>query len=690
MARETKTKMKTTAKIRPAADFEAITVPLGRLERHVRNVRAGRSGEDAAVARLAANIREIGLLQPLLVSPLDAGRYGVLAGGRRLAALERLAADRTAKGFGPRMEVACRLVPGEARLTALSLSENELHLPMDALERHEAFAALGVRDGLGIPEIARVFGVTERLVRETLRIGLVAPEIRAAHRAGQVSLETLRAFAGHPDPAVQADIHASLARGGTGEVSPWRVRQALQERGVRRGDGLGAFVLEGYLAEGGPVAANLLEEDSVLEDVGLVHRVLASRLGDMAEEARVRLGLAWAEPCIDPDWSALSAYGRVHPKPVDPEGVAVARVAALRAEMAQVTEEMDGLAEDTVDDATDRAWQALDARREEIGEEIGALTTAFSPLDAGLAGVLAIWQHGAVRLETGLVRPEEMPPVAVGEDAPEGSEDGVPALPRKLREDFAALRTRAVGLALARDPARARLYADWLIVKGVLGDGRGGASTLAARPGTERPALTAAQRRGVEAGEVTEEDCLSELERVIAAHDAALPACPLGERDAVAFAAFAALAPEERDRLVARAAAFTLEPTPARDAHAAWRDPARVIVEAAVLPDIRAVWTPGADVFGRLTKPRLLAVLGGDLGLAREAAMLGASKKSEIVARLAALFADPPETLSPEARAAVAAWCPPGMRTVADEEGHADAGEEAGDMDTVPEDAGAA
>lgn len=45
-----------------------------------------------------------------------------------------------------------------------------------------------------------------------------------------------------------------------------------------------------YEARGGAVAADLLEEHSVLEDAALVETILLEKLGAAAEEARTRLG----------------------------------------------------------------------------------------------------------------------------------------------------------------------------------------------------------------------------------------------------------------------------------------------------------------------------------------------------------------------------------------------------------------
>ena len=80
--------------------LKPISVAIGDLVAHPANVR-NRSPESYAsenIAHLKASIAVLGLLQPLLVQKID-GKFGVLAGGRRHAALLELVADKTAKGF---------------------------------------------------------------------------------------------------------------------------------------------------------------------------------------------------------------------------------------------------------------------------------------------------------------------------------------------------------------------------------------------------------------------------------------------------------------------------------------------------------------------------------------------------------------------------------------------------------------
>ena len=92
---------------------------LDQLEIHPQNVRAGTAYDEDGLTALAANIQAFGLLQPLVVQALETkGRYGVVAGGRRLAALKRLAEA----GTGGLDKMPCRVLPKGAAVTPASLS----------------------------------------------------------------------------------------------------------------------------------------------------------------------------------------------------------------------------------------------------------------------------------------------------------------------------------------------------------------------------------------------------------------------------------------------------------------------------------------------------------------------------------------------------------------------------------------
>ncbi|EFA5067134.1 ParB N-terminal domain-containing protein, partial [Escherichia coli] len=72
------------------AQTEEVSVPLDSLIKSPLNVRTVPYSAES-VSELADSIKGVGLLQNLVVHALPGDRYGVAAGGRRLAALNMLA-----------------------------------------------------------------------------------------------------------------------------------------------------------------------------------------------------------------------------------------------------------------------------------------------------------------------------------------------------------------------------------------------------------------------------------------------------------------------------------------------------------------------------------------------------------------------------------------------------------------------
>ena len=646
--------------------FETREIALKSLVLHPDNVRAGSGsgygGEQ--IAPLAANIAECGLLQPLLVAPLPEAEgkevWGVLAGGRRLAALQKLAADKEAKGFTTSMKIACRIVPeSEGAPVTLSFSENALQLPMDALDRFEAFAAMRDKDGADVTTIARRFAITERAVKEALRLGSIHPDIRQAHREKRLSLDALKAFNGHPDPVVQLEAFEALTEQTT-SMSDWQVRRYFDGRYVRVGDALGQLVYERYKAKGGAISADLIEEDSVLSNRALVDTLLTEILSDAAEARREALGLAWSDYLIQPDWSLTSSYGRVYREPVELEGAAQvqADAMALRMEEIEATfdEEGDGDAQD-----------ALQAEYDRLSEALDELTTGYSAINAGIGGVLAIWNGRSIALNEGMVRPEDMPSTTKAQSGGRAAESGSgdeAALPQdiwsdKLRADMGHIRTRAIGLALAQSPELARDYAEFTLIRSILKpySSYGLGNTIKADAGARGP------DEPVDSLKVIEE-AFGTLQNQFTLDWVEMEA-------ADSFAAFRGLTVEDRAGLLAFVVAQTLTPCLAGKAVGSIRQ----LVEAEALPNIRDAWTPDAAFFSRLTKPALMTILKTDLAMPFQADAYEKSKKSELVEYLAGLFAAPFATLTEEQRGRVMSWAPKAMRTF-DEDTAADPGSE--------------
>ena len=629
--------------------FKPTTVAIGDLVAHPANVRSNSPETYASenIANLKASIAVLGLLQPLLVQKIDS-KFGVLAGGRRHAALLELVADKTAKGFTNRTKIDCRLVPDDCDVTtALSLAENITQAPMNAIDEFEAFARMMEVDGQTPETIAKTFGTTVAAVKGRLRYGLIHPDIRAAARAKSITLDTMKAFADHPSQEVQSEVFEALTKEDN-HVQAHTVRNALKSRGVQVSDDIGAFVRKDYEARGGAIAADLLDEHSVLEDSALVETILLEKLAAAAEEARAEIGFAWADAVIQYDYAAMADYGRVYPGPVEPDEKGSRRVDEITAELERREHEMEN--EELEDEAYNELYERVDALEAEARD----LQEAYSKEDLARSGVIASWSHGKISLHVGMVRPDdkaERSGKGTGAPSDKGAADGDEiTYPASLTEDLKTERAMALGAAMTMHPEATLDLTLFKLVTDVLTNGMG--VTQAIKVDARQEYRNHAKMDEIDG---------TSLEQVAEAYDALdLSWADDAKSPADQFALFRALDAGEKAKLVAYATATTTQSCLKRDRQ---RDSLMHDFEIEIMPDIRAHWTPNAALFNRFKKAWLLKILGEELGLAQEAVTLASSTKKEVVAFCDKLFAEPFATLTDAQRAAVAAWCPPMMQT---------------------------
>ncbi|KIC39825.1 plasmid partitioning protein ParB [Ruegeria sp. ANG-R] len=630
--------------------FKPVSVAIGDLVAHPANVRSNSPECYASenIAHLKASIAVLGILQPLLVQKID-GKFGVLAGGRRHAALRELAADKSVKGFTNKTKIDCRLVPDDCDVTtALSLAENITQEPMNAIDEFEAFARMMEVDGQTPDTIAMTFGTSVSAVKGRLRYGLIHPDIRAAARAKSITLDTMKAFADHPSQEVQKEVFEALTKEG-GYLQAYTVRQALKTRGVQVSDDIGAFVREDYEARGGAVAADLLEEHSVLEDAALVETILLEKLHAAAETARDKMGFAWAEAVVRYDYSEMADYGRVYPGPIEPDEQAQKRIDEITAELEKLQLEMED------ESLEDDAYNSLFDRVDDLESEARELQEAYSEEDLARAGVIASWSNGQVSLHVGLVRPEDRTETAGKNSSMSGGESAKDSdeivYSASLSEDLKTERAMALSAAMATHPEATLDLTLFKLVSDVVCGGMG--ATHAIKVNARKEYRNHAKMNEIDGTSLEQVATVYEQLDLSWADEARSPADQ--------FDAFRALAPGEKAKLVAYATASTTQSCFARDRQ---RDSLMHNFEIEVMPDIRAHWTPNAALFNRFKKAWLLKILSEDLGLAQEALTLASSSKKEIVAFCDKLFAEPFATLTDEQRMAVATWCPPLMQTV--------------------------
>lgn len=135
------------------------SIALNRLVQSRANVR--RTGQSSGIEALMASIAAHGLRQNLNVMPTTGGRFAVVAGGRRLIALKKLARAGTVASD---IAVPCLVLSDADNATEISLAENQMRQEMHPDDQCAAFQSL-IESGMPVEDVAARFGVSSAVVR---------------------------------------------------------------------------------------------------------------------------------------------------------------------------------------------------------------------------------------------------------------------------------------------------------------------------------------------------------------------------------------------------------------------------------------------------------------------------------------------------------------------------------------------
>ena len=664
-------------------------IPLSQLELSPDNVRKT-PADDSAFTELKASIAAHGLLENLIArsmgpSPDGAGRYAVIAGGRRLAAMQALAAEGALKEDHP---VPCRMIGSIVAAEEVSLAENSVRAAMHPADQVEAFRRLADA-GSTAAAIAARFGVSERTVEKRLRLGNAAPVLLEAYRAGEIDLDTLMAFAVTTDQARQSAVWETVSQQGY-RPGAWQIKRLLTEDRVPATSAIVRFVgIEAYEAAGGRIDRDLFAEEDErgiwFDDPDLLNKLAMDNLQAAARELETRW--KWAEARLDVDWSATASFGRVRPQqaePTDGEKAEIERLRTRNDELANMDDE--DWTEELVEEA-----ESNETRLDEIEATIEA-RAVYRREDIAIAGCIAtVGNDGELKLIQGLVRPEDMPASEAGNAGTAGHDDtgdeentisgidaptfvaplaspgDAEAEARKeagvgigLADDLRTIRTAIVKSQLACDFEAAFDLLLFQLARSVFTSGyHDDALDIRATETPDRPAM----RVNDDAfGAINVGEKHLEIDRAAQKLDWT------GLSDTEAFAELRALPEQDKRTLLASCVARTLK------GQLAFEPKARPEVEATVARldiDFAAavrgnrdqVWT--ADLlWSRLRKDRILAIARETLGETWAQAE-AKRKKADIAKAMQDAFAhgdDVPAGVTAEGRASAIAWTPPGFR----------------------------
>jgi ParB family transcriptional regulator, chromosome partitioning protein len=240
--------------------------------------------DEESLSELAASIREIGVLQPILVRPSENG-FELLAGERRWRAARRAGLD-----------VIPAIIKQTDDLGSIerALIENLHRQDLTPLEEAAAYQQLIEDFHLTHDHVASRVGKSRSAITNTLRLMSLPPSIQHLLADGRLSAGHAKALLGTPDRAFQEQ----LARRAASEA--WSVR-AVEEAVRDRSNGLSPVLDEGDGAEpptsssGGrtaPRAPSRLRAPGLLE----LEELLAARL---STNVTVSLGAKRGKLVID-------------------------------------------------------------------------------------------------------------------------------------------------------------------------------------------------------------------------------------------------------------------------------------------------------------------------------------------------------------------------------------------------------
>lgn len=604
----------------PTPDAKIETMPLADLILSDLNPR--QDVDEDEITALANSIRVIGLMQNLsgLIGPR--GKVEIVAGGRRLRALQRIA-DEDGTAYGD-VAVPVSVTDNLDEAQAWAAAENIVRVPLHPADEIRAFEKMA-RTGMDDAEIAKAFGVTMRHVAGRMKLAGLPEIILDALRSGEITLDVASAYTVANDAAHAVEVFEAMRQDWRAD-RPGEIKRMLtgDDHATRR---LVKFVGRArYEAEGGAVTEDLFGDDVFFADHALLAKLATEKLeGERA--IHMAAGWKWVEISFDrPDWQTTEKMGRTYPTPHDLPEDDAARYDELaeRVETGGATEDQE---------AEFAKLEAILDRQDFTAEQMEH------------AGAFLWIGQGEFCAEYGMIKPEDIKAAeaagvcrtsrhAAAKEAKKGPYSGA------LTEDLARVRTGAVQTALLDNPA---LALDLL--------------TFALSVPVYSGALPLDIITG-DAANMPKDGAGMDLPKALQADEDHQR--PKNAEDALkAFTAFQRKKTETKAKLLAEHVARILSIGLSGET-------ANPFAEAIAMKaglDVRRVWTPTTEFLKRLTKSQLLEVHRHIMGRDAPSTQLAKQAKSSVANWLHLIFngGTNAPTLTDEQRARADAWVPEGM-----------------------------
>lgn len=177
-----------------------------------------RDMDPQALEELALSIKAQGVMQPIVVRPIDKGRFEIIAGERRWRASQQAGLDK--------IPALVREVPDEAAI-AMALIENIQREDLNPVEEAVALQRLQQEFQLTQQQVADAVGKSRVTVANLLRLIALPEEIKTLLSHGDLEMGHARALLGLPENRQVEGARHVVARGFTVRQTEALVRQWL-------------------------------------------------------------------------------------------------------------------------------------------------------------------------------------------------------------------------------------------------------------------------------------------------------------------------------------------------------------------------------------------------------------------------------------------------------------------------------
>ncbi len=166
-----------------------------------------KSFDEESLEELASSIRQHGVVQPIVVRPLDDGFFQLIAGERRWRASQRAGLSRVP---------AVIRQAGEHDTLEIALIENLQRQDLNPLEEAQAYERLIVEFGMTQDEVARRVGKNRATIANMLRLLKLPGEVQQWVRENKLSTGHAKAILSLSEPdaildAARKVIHGNLS-----------------------------------------------------------------------------------------------------------------------------------------------------------------------------------------------------------------------------------------------------------------------------------------------------------------------------------------------------------------------------------------------------------------------------------------------------------------------------------------------